>query len=320
MPEIYNSTIDNLGNTCYLSSALQCIFNCNDLREYFYSEDFKQDVNKTNYALFSLAFGKLIKAMFEEECIVKPTGLIKELSKHYQEYSLRRQQDAQEVLGRIIDLLSMGLTNDPKFKRIDIEYETEKEKILAQCSFNLINQTKEYSLINKLFYGQIYSEMICQKCNHEKYNFENFNLLNIPVTKNCKNLNDCFALFEKPEIIDCDHSWECENCKEKSNPIRKTKIYYLPKYLIICLKRFDNKLRKISNEIGFSINDFIYKRSIFNCISICNHFGHILGGGHYTAYCRRNEKWFEFDDEDTNEIENPVSKNAYILIYEKKIN
>jgi len=139
-------------------------------------------------------------------------------------------------------------------------------------------------------------------------------------TKNCKNLNDCFALFEKPEIIDCDHSWECENCKEKSNPIRKTKIYYLPKYLIICLKRFDNKLRKISNEIGFSINDFIYKRSIFNCISICNHFGHILGGGHYTAYCRRNEKWFEFDDEDTNEIENPVSKNAYILIYEKKIN
>ena len=160
--------------------------------------------------------------------------------------------------------------------------------------------------------------MICKNCNHRKYNFENFNLLNIPVTSKCKSLEDCIRLFEKPEIIDCDNSWTCENCNAKSNPIRLTKIYYLPKYLIICLKRFDNRLRKISNEIEFELDNFNYKQSEFKCVSICNHFGRILGGGHYTAYCRRDDKWIEFDDEGTEEIENPVTKNAYILIYEKK--
>ena len=57
--------------------------------------------------------------MFEEECIVRPMGLIKEISKHYPEYSLKRQRDAQEVLGRIIDLLSMGLNNNPVFAMLN---------------------------------------------------------------------------------------------------------------------------------------------------------------------------------------------------------
>lgn len=320
MEEVYNSTISNMGNTCYFSSALQTIFNCDDFRNYFYSEDYKQDVNESKYASFTNSVGKLIKAMFEEECIVRPMGLIKEISKHYPEYSLRRQQDAQEVLGRIIDLLSMGLNNNPGFRYVELEHKTEEERRLAKHSYDLISQTKEYSIINKLFYGQLYSEMICKNCNHRKYNFENFNLLNIPVTSKCKSLEDCIRLFEKPEIIDCDNSWTCENCNAKSNPIRLTKIYYLPKYLIICLKRFDNRLRKISNEIEFELDNFNYKQSKFKCVSICNHFGRILGGGHYTAYCRRDDKWIEFDDEGTEEIENPVTKNAYILIYEKKIN
>lgn len=38
----------NLGNTCYMNSALQCLSNCKDLTEYFLKNEYKQDENPDN--------------------------------------------------------------------------------------------------------------------------------------------------------------------------------------------------------------------------------------------------------------------------------
>jgi ubiquitin C-terminal hydrolase len=57
----------------------------------------------------------------------------------------------------------------------------------------------------------------------------------------------------------------------------------------------------------------------YELFAISNHFGG-LGGGHYTAYCRKNtEQWYEFDDSMVRPIgsERLVSSSSYVLFYRR---
>ena len=40
--------LENLGNTCYMNSALQCLSNIPELTEYFLSLKYKDDINEDN--------------------------------------------------------------------------------------------------------------------------------------------------------------------------------------------------------------------------------------------------------------------------------
>ena len=39
----------NLGNTCYMNSAIQCLSNIAPFREYFMTGQFKNEINKDNF-------------------------------------------------------------------------------------------------------------------------------------------------------------------------------------------------------------------------------------------------------------------------------
>lgn len=60
-------------------------------------------------------------------------------------------------------------------------------------------------------------------------------------------------------------------------------------------------------------------KPIYELYAISNHYGG-LGGGHYTAYAKNNEKWYEFDDSRVSNSfkKDIVSSSAYILFYERK--
>ena len=62
--------------------------------------------------------------------------------------------------------------------------------------------------------------------------------------------------------------------------------------------------------------------SIYDLYAVSQHIGN-YGGGHYTAACKNYDKWYLFNDDDVNEIddENEIQNNtAYILFYKKKEN
>lgn len=58
----------------------------------------------------------------------------------------------------------------------------------------------------------------------------------------------------------------------------------------------------------------------YSLFAISNHFGG-LGGGHYTAYCRKqNSEWYEFDDSSVSTLhpDRLVDAASYVLFYRRK--
>ena len=57
--------------------------------------------------------------------------------------------------------------------------------------------------------------------------------------------------------------------------------------------------------------------SIYNLYAVINHKS-TMGFNHFTAYCRNNNRWIEYNDSKISSIDDPINKEAYILFYIKK--
>lgn len=101
----------------------------------------------------------------------------------------------------------------------------------------------------------------------------------------------------------------------------------------ISLHRFsyEGKLReKIQNQVEFPLNNLNLGNNItsnacessdpiFDLYGVVHHTG-TLEGGHYVAYCKDDEKWYEYDDHKVTKstIEEVKSQSAYLLFYTTK--
>lgn len=114
-------------------------------------------------------------------------------------------------------------------------------------------------------------------------------------------------------------------------------LFYLPKLLIIHLKRFESEgssyrgyrsYDKNGAVIDFPINDFDISQFVvgpqrqgikYDLYAVSQHYGG-CGGGHYTAICKNFGKWYNYNDSSVSEASenNIVSAGAYVLFYRRK--
>eukprot|EP01084_Bolivina_argentea_P071063 129239_1 len=120
---------------------------------------------------------------------------------------------------------------------------------------------------------------------------------------------------------------------EGRNHKTKLSLIRMPNVLIICLKRFDNELRKIHDPITFKtenldITPLVCSNEdvIYDLYGVVNHYGEGLfdSYGHYTAYVKSivDKRWWALDDsrrpQHINDATKIVTNNAYLLFYQKR--
>ena len=161
------------------------------------------------------------------------------------------------------------------------------------------------------------------------YNFEENNYIN----KN-RNIYDSFNLFGLEESLGEKDLLSCPTCRRRTRISKSIRINRPPNYLIIQLKRFKKKSENFFSFLEDDKNStFVYfpkknldlsnyidrmenVNAIYNLYAIINHNNDECN--HFTAICKNNNRWIEFDDSKLYEADNPITKDAYILFYVKK--
>lgn len=210
----------------------------------------------------------------------------KNLIRNYKE---RNQEDASELLLRILDILKIIFVNDSYI---------EKKSVLKP-----VDEQEKYKFIE---------------------NTELSTTLELPIKENV-NITDLIVknylneeTLNKPKIF-------VEKKTETEKIIQKfTKSYIfetLPTNFIITLNKFDNygnkKLFSIGDYKEISLNSNNYKIK-----AIIVHSGKTSTSGHYYVYRFESTKIYELNDSKViekteNDINDDIKKNGYIFLYEK---
>ena len=144
-------------------------------------------------------------------------------------------------------------------------------------------------------------------------------------------LKKCFKLFCSEEQLKKNDEWYCQKCKEHVLANKKLDLYYIPKILIICFKRFTKHYtywEKNDEDIIFPITNLDMKEfvvgpdkehSVYDLFAVSQHYGG-TGFGHYTAVCKNFDKWYSYNDSSVHETNsnNIVSSAAYVLFYRRR--
>jgi ubiquitin carboxyl-terminal hydrolase 8 len=332
----------------------------------------KSILEHTKKNTITFDFYNLMSKYWEEKGRnITPKSIKKRIGKISVDFSGSKQNDSEEALNIILDNLHEELLQpvNLSFKKnekieflinildsyslvINNEDESDEKKILFGILLNefyktnLDNQTiiksylywknylkNNYSIIKEVFGGLYISKVKCGNCGNYNCTFDPFDSiqLQLPEQKNLK-LEDCLDNFFKIELLNNDNKYNCEKCNIKVDAIKQIEFWYLPKVLIIQLKRFEahsffSKKKNDHVECLFNISLEKYCCNISDCkdynyelYSVCNHYGGTTGG-HYTANVKNpiNNLWYEFNDDSIYHIDisNVITESAYLLFYKK---
>lgn len=182
--------LKNLGNTCFMNSAIQCLSNTSPLTDYFLRNYHLRELNKTNpigyHGNVARGFGKTVKKLWipnsngKLPSIYNPTSFQKVIARCNGTLGDGQQHDAQEFLTFLMNGLHEDL-NRIKNKKYEANPEGDMSDEVKAKLFWEAYLRRNQSIIVDLFQGQFRSSLTCQHCSYSSVTFEPFTFLQLPL-------------------------------------------------------------------------------------------------------------------------------------------
>ncbi|XP_044498409.1 ubiquitin carboxyl-terminal hydrolase 8-like isoform X3 [Mangifera indica] len=177
--------LQNLGNTCFMNSAIQCLAHTPELVDYFLG-DYQKEINYDNplglKGELALAFGDLVRKIWSPGAMpIAPRMFKLKLVNFAPQFSGYNQHDSQEFLAFLLDGLHEDLNRvkcKPYIEAKDTEGRLEKE-VAEEYWRN--HRARNDSIIVDLCQGQYRSMLVCPNCKKVSVTFDPLMYLSLPL-------------------------------------------------------------------------------------------------------------------------------------------
>ncbi|KAK2999763.1 hypothetical protein RJ639_022746, partial [Escallonia herrerae] len=177
--------LQNLGNTCFMNSALQCLAHTPKLVDYFLG-DYKKEINNENplgmNGEIASAFGDLLKKLWAPGAAALPPRTFKLTLAHFApQFSGFNQHDSQELLAFLLDGLHEDLNRvkcKPYVEAKDGDGRPDEEVADEYWQNHL---ARNDSIIVDVCQGQYRSTLVCPLCRKVSVTFDPFMYVSLPL-------------------------------------------------------------------------------------------------------------------------------------------
>ncbi|KAK1397246.1 Ubiquitin carboxyl-terminal hydrolase [Heracleum sosnowskyi] len=175
----------NIGNTCFMNSAIQCLVHTTKFVDYFLG-DFKEDLNFENplgrNGKLALAFGDLFRKLWSPGArTVAPNTFKLALANFAPQFSGYSQHDSQEFLAFLLDGLHEDLNRvkcKPYIEVKDADNVPDNEVADEHWRNHL---ARNDSIIVDVCQGQFRSKLVCPICKVVSITYDPFMYLSLPL-------------------------------------------------------------------------------------------------------------------------------------------
>ncbi|KAF2456445.1 hypothetical protein BDY21DRAFT_287701 [Lineolata rhizophorae] len=183
--------LTNLGNTCYMNSALQCIRSVEEMSLYFLQGKYKEDINPENPIGYGGAIAKtyagFLASVYDDHApsFFTPKNFKFAVGKYAPAFSGYGQQDSQEFLSFLVDGLHEDLNrivNKPYKENPESDDKTVHDpEAIRQLgeTFRANYRARNDSIAMDLFSGFYKNTVVCPECDKVSITFDPYSLLTV---------------------------------------------------------------------------------------------------------------------------------------------
>uniref|UniRef100_A0A8C6XG08 Ubiquitin carboxyl-terminal hydrolase n=1 Tax=Naja naja TaxID=35670 RepID=A0A8C6XG08_NAJNA len=196
--------LSNLGNTCFMNSALQCLSNTPPLTDYFLEDKYEAEINQDNplgmRGEIAEAYAELIKQMWSgQNSHVAPRMFKTQVGRFAPQFSGYQQQDSQELLAFLLDGLHEDLNRVKKKPYLELKDANGRpDSVVAKEAWEN-HRLRNDSIIVDIFHGLFKSTLVCPKCSKISVTFDPFCYLTLPLPLKKDRSMEVFLVFADPQ-------------------------------------------------------------------------------------------------------------------------